>query len=350
MRSTTSRSTSRRRSSPETAAGRNAVALRSGEPRRAKGSARGCRFRGRARGPHGAGDRPRASPTARWGRRSGCTWCTPGPASRQIVRVQPASEVEIPPGGAPVRVDRPSQEAGNPAAPGECAKLSSARDARYGSRWRARSGTQRADGDGAPTPHSRGAGLLGPHRLGGNGGGCPEGVLHRGARPAAGGDAPRPPHPSLRAALRLPRRPGAPPRGRREAGAGDRATSAIGGDRRHGRRHRGHPDRRAHGGGGVGHHREQGAPHLPGGNPPQPRCHPRRGGRAVPLGDPQRQRGPPAARAPGARRRARRAGGPYARAVHHQGPGFLTRLGRELGPPWTADHKAATLAAILALG
>jgi hypothetical protein len=31
-------------------------------------------------------------------------------------------------------------------------------------------------------------------------------------------------------------------------------------------------------------------------------------------------------------------------------PDLLTRLGRELGPPWTADHKAATLAAILALG
>ena len=30
-------------------------------------------------------------------------------------------------------------------------------------------------------------------------------------------------------------------------------------------------------------------------------------------------------------------------------PGFLTQLGRPLGPPWTADHKAATLAAVLAL-
>ncbi len=30
-------------------------------------------------------------------------------------------------------------------------------------------------------------------------------------------------------------------------------------------------------------------------------------------------------------------------------PGFLTELGRPLGPPWTADHKAATLAAVLAL-
>lgn len=28
---------------------------------------------------------------------------------------------------------------------------------------------------------------------------------------------------------------------------------------------------------------------------------------------------------------------------------FVTRLGRPLGPPWTADHKAATLAAVLAL-
>jgi hypothetical protein len=31
-------------------------------------------------------------------------------------------------------------------------------------------------------------------------------------------------------------------------------------------------------------------------------------------------------------------------------PEFLTQLGRPLGPPWTADHKAATLAAVLALG
>jgi len=30
-------------------------------------------------------------------------------------------------------------------------------------------------------------------------------------------------------------------------------------------------------------------------------------------------------------------------------PEFLTQLGRPLGPPWTADHKAATLAAALAL-
>jgi beta-phosphoglucomutase-like phosphatase (HAD superfamily) len=30
-------------------------------------------------------------------------------------------------------------------------------------------------------------------------------------------------------------------------------------------------------------------------------------------------------------------------------PGFLTKVGRPLGPPWTADHKAATLAALLAL-
>jgi phosphoserine phosphatase len=30
-------------------------------------------------------------------------------------------------------------------------------------------------------------------------------------------------------------------------------------------------------------------------------------------------------------------------------PDLLTRLGRELGPPWTADHKAATLAAVLAV-
>jgi beta-phosphoglucomutase-like phosphatase (HAD superfamily) len=30
-------------------------------------------------------------------------------------------------------------------------------------------------------------------------------------------------------------------------------------------------------------------------------------------------------------------------------PEFLTDVGRPLGPPWTADHKAATLAAVLAL-
>ena len=31
-------------------------------------------------------------------------------------------------------------------------------------------------------------------------------------------------------------------------------------------------------------------------------------------------------------------------------PEFLARIGRELGPPWTADHKAASLAAMLVLG
>jgi hypothetical protein len=31
-------------------------------------------------------------------------------------------------------------------------------------------------------------------------------------------------------------------------------------------------------------------------------------------------------------------------------PAFLTQVGRPLGPPWTADHKAASLAAVLALG
>lgn len=31
-------------------------------------------------------------------------------------------------------------------------------------------------------------------------------------------------------------------------------------------------------------------------------------------------------------------------------PAFVTELGRALGPPWTADHKAAALAALLALG
>jgi len=31
-------------------------------------------------------------------------------------------------------------------------------------------------------------------------------------------------------------------------------------------------------------------------------------------------------------------------------PAYLTQLGRPLGPPWTADHKAASLAAVLVLG
>ena len=30
-------------------------------------------------------------------------------------------------------------------------------------------------------------------------------------------------------------------------------------------------------------------------------------------------------------------------------PAFLAQVGRPLGPPWTADHKAASLAALLAL-
>jgi hypothetical protein len=41
----------------------------------------------------------------------------------QILRVQPASEVEIPPGGVPVRVDRPSQEPATRILPGEYAKV-----------------------------------------------------------------------------------------------------------------------------------------------------------------------------------------------------------------------------------
>jgi len=41
----------------------------------------------------------------------------------QVVRVQPASEVEIPPAGVPVRVDRPSQEPATRILPGEYAKV-----------------------------------------------------------------------------------------------------------------------------------------------------------------------------------------------------------------------------------
>jgi hypothetical protein len=41
----------------------------------------------------------------------------------QILRVQPTVEMEIPPGGLPVRVDRPSQEAATRILPGEYAKI-----------------------------------------------------------------------------------------------------------------------------------------------------------------------------------------------------------------------------------
>lgn len=41
----------------------------------------------------------------------------------QILRVQPASAVEIPPAGLPVRVDRPSQEPATRILPGEYAKV-----------------------------------------------------------------------------------------------------------------------------------------------------------------------------------------------------------------------------------
>jgi hypothetical protein len=41
----------------------------------------------------------------------------------QILRVEPASAVEIPPDGIPVRVDRPSQEAATRLLPGEYAKV-----------------------------------------------------------------------------------------------------------------------------------------------------------------------------------------------------------------------------------
>ncbi|MGZ3445230.1 MAG: hypothetical protein ACXWLG_06690 [Myxococcaceae bacterium] len=46
-----------------------------------------------------------------------------GTVFAQIVRVQPASEVEIPPAGVAVRVDRPSQEPATRLLPGEFAKL-----------------------------------------------------------------------------------------------------------------------------------------------------------------------------------------------------------------------------------
>ncbi len=41
----------------------------------------------------------------------------------QVIRVQPASEVEIPPAGIPVRVDRPSDEPATRLLPGEYAKV-----------------------------------------------------------------------------------------------------------------------------------------------------------------------------------------------------------------------------------
>ncbi|HUM10647.1 MAG TPA: hypothetical protein VLT82_06830 [Myxococcaceae bacterium] len=46
-----------------------------------------------------------------------------GTGFTQVIRVQPASEVEIPPGGIPVRADRPSQEAATRILPGEYAKV-----------------------------------------------------------------------------------------------------------------------------------------------------------------------------------------------------------------------------------
>ncbi|HSP19558.1 MAG TPA: hypothetical protein VLQ79_08590 [Myxococcaceae bacterium] len=46
-----------------------------------------------------------------------------GTVFAQIVRVQPASEVELPPAGVAVRVDRPSQEPATRLLPGEFAKL-----------------------------------------------------------------------------------------------------------------------------------------------------------------------------------------------------------------------------------
>jgi hypothetical protein len=46
-----------------------------------------------------------------------------GTGFAQVIRVQPASLLEIPPGGVPVRVDRPSQEAATRILPGEYAKV-----------------------------------------------------------------------------------------------------------------------------------------------------------------------------------------------------------------------------------
>jgi len=46
-----------------------------------------------------------------------------GTGFAQVIRVQPASEVEIPPGGVAVRVDRPSQEPATRLLPGEYARV-----------------------------------------------------------------------------------------------------------------------------------------------------------------------------------------------------------------------------------
>ncbi len=46
-----------------------------------------------------------------------------GTGFAQIIRVTPATEIEVPPGGVPVRVDRPSQEAATRLLPGEYARI-----------------------------------------------------------------------------------------------------------------------------------------------------------------------------------------------------------------------------------
>ena len=46
-----------------------------------------------------------------------------GTGFAQVIRVLPASQLEIPPGGVGVRVDRPSQEAATRILPGEYAKI-----------------------------------------------------------------------------------------------------------------------------------------------------------------------------------------------------------------------------------
>jgi len=46
-----------------------------------------------------------------------------GTGFAQIIRVLPASQLEIPPGGVAVRVDRPSQEPATRILPGEYAKI-----------------------------------------------------------------------------------------------------------------------------------------------------------------------------------------------------------------------------------
>jgi hypothetical protein len=193
-------------------------------------------------------------------------------------------------------------------------------------------------------PHSRGSGLLGPHRLGGDGGGCPKAssivVLDHG-----GWRCSRHPDPRY-AALRLPRRPGAPladaeklvqaTEQRARSGAIDAMGVAIEASDRRARwwGRRSSPERRR--------------PHL---LKAILRSH-----AAIHAAEGALYRSviaaPESSSCACSRCQATSwsSGPPGRSGVHHQVPDLLTRLGRELGPPWTADHKAATLAAILALG